>query len=63
MFQITGEAFLLRMRMKGDQVAIEGVEMFDLDKVDDYLNIAYPNNAEKRKKLKKYLYLSFLNQM
>ena len=63
MFQITGEAFLLRMRMKGDQVVIEGVEMFDLDKVDDYLNIAYPNNAEKRKKLKKYLYLSFLNQM
>ena len=41
------------MRMIDDQVTIEGVEMFDLDKIDQYLNICFPKDAERVKKIKK----------
>ena len=51
--QKTGEIYLLRMKMVGDQVSIEGVEMFDLDKIDQYLKICFPNNANKIKEIKK----------
>merc|ERR1712176_386854 len=51
----TGEIYLLRMKMVGDQVSIEGVEMFDLDKIDQYLKICFPNNANKIKEIKKEL--------
>ena len=44
---------MLRMKMVGDQVSIEGVEMFDLDKIDQYLKICFPNNANKIKEIKK----------
>merc|ERR1712071_87290 len=50
-----GEIYLLRMKMVGDQVSIEGVEMFDLDKIDQYLKICFPNNASKIKEIKKEL--------
>ena len=51
--QVTKEIYLLRMRMIDDQVTIEGVEMFDLDKIDQYLNICFPKDAERVKKIKK----------
>ena len=39
--------------MVGDQVSIEGVEMFDLDKIEQYLKTCYPNDAAKVKQIKK----------
>ena len=39
--------------MIDDQVTIEGVEMFDLDKIDQYLKICFPSNPNKIKEIKK----------
>ena len=43
---------MLRMRMVDDSVAIEGVELFDMDKIDQYLTICFPNDKQKVKEIK-----------